>query len=233
MLSVYTNSMGQKRQFTFNGDDQVDGTVLLDKDPAGGLPRPNFETEIGSKQKQEVIDNFKNRVKVRLDQSVTQTGAQIKVPSKSLSEAQALKLKGKQDNALEFIRHAWELYTSPVDDTKGSEMNYFTSRDPKREAGESTIDGEEFYVPLKDGTFATTSTNTDFNDFLNNIIANSVFNLDRESARQVQFAKKELAAELGLSVDEINSQRFVPAVDREFGVTTSRGFGTDRDWETC
>ena len=115
MLSVYTNSMGQKRQFTFNGDDQVDGTVLLDKDPAGGLPRPNFETEIGSKQKQEVIDNFKNRVKVRLDQSVTQTGAQIKVPSKSLSEAQALKLKGKQDNALEFIRHAWELYTSPVD----------------------------------------------------------------------------------------------------------------------
>ena len=226
-LSVYTDSMVGFKDFTFNEDEQGDGMVLLEKDPAGGLPMPNFKNKKGEELLIDIEKNILNRIKVRLDQSVTATGTQIREYSKSLSEAQTIKLQGQRNNALEFVRHAWELYTSPVNDIKGSEMNYFTSRDPKREAGESTIDGEEFNVPLKDGKFATTSTNTDFNDFLNNAMANTVFNLDRESARQVQFAKKQLANEIGLSVDEINAQRFVPAADREFGVTTSKGFGTE------
>ena len=77
-LSVYTDAMVGFKDFTFNEDEQGDGMVLLDKDPAGGLPMPNFENEKGKELLIDIEKNILDRIKVRLDQSVTTTGTQIK-----------------------------------------------------------------------------------------------------------------------------------------------------------
>lgn len=77
-LSVYTDAMSGFKGFTFNEDEQGDGMVLLDKDPAGGLPTPNFKNKKGEELLIDIEKNILNRIKVRLDQSVTATGTQIK-----------------------------------------------------------------------------------------------------------------------------------------------------------
>jgi hypothetical protein len=136
--------MGQKRQFTFNGDDQVDGTVLLDKDPAGGLPKPNFETEIGSNQKKEVIDNFINRVKVRLDQSVTQTGAQIKEYSTGAITDEAKRRNRASKDLQTYSVWIRELIEGDKD-VKAQALTKFANRNP------DNVDHMDFVVN-PDGT---------------------------------------------------------------------------------
>ena len=90
-LSVYTDAMVGFKDFTFNEDEQGDGMVLLEKDPAGGLPMPNFKNKKGEELLIDIEKNILNRIKVRLDQSVTATGAQIKEPSSRAKTGEEMK----------------------------------------------------------------------------------------------------------------------------------------------
>tara|TARA_Y100000114_G_scaffold16149_1_gene13053 strand:- start:14064 stop:16310 length:2247 start_codon:yes stop_codon:yes gene_type:complete len=105
-LSVYTDSMVGFKDFTFNEDEQGDGMVLLEKDPAGGLPMPNFKNKKGEELLIDIEKNILNRIKVRLDQSVTATGTQIREASKTAQTSDEFKrdkVKNKVNTAKDIF----------------------------------------------------------------------------------------------------------------------------------
>jgi hypothetical protein len=143
-LSVYTDAMVGFKDFTFNEDEQGDGMVLLEKDPAGGLPMPNFKNKKGEELLIDIEKNILNRIKVRLDQSVTQTGAQIKEYSTGAITDEAKRRNRASKDLQTYSVWIRELIEGDKD-VKAQALTKFANRNP------DNVDHMDFVVN-PDGT---------------------------------------------------------------------------------
>lgn len=78
VTSTLTESLGEKFTFVWKEEDQKGNpnAILLEKDPNSGFVKPVFNTDEGKEQIDKIKEVWGERLRLRLDQSVTETGKQ-------------------------------------------------------------------------------------------------------------------------------------------------------------
>lgn len=78
ITSTLTESLGEKFTFVWKEEDQKGNpnAILLEKDPNSGFVKPVFNTDEGKEQIDKIKEVWGERLRLRLDQSVTETGKQ-------------------------------------------------------------------------------------------------------------------------------------------------------------
>lgn len=78
VTSTLTESLGEKFTFVWKEEDQKGNpnAILLEKDPNSGFVKPVFNTDEGKEQIDKIKEVWGERLRLRLDQSVAETGKQ-------------------------------------------------------------------------------------------------------------------------------------------------------------
>lgn len=99
ITSTLTESLGEKFTFVWKEEDQKGNpnAILLEKDPNSGFVKPVFDTKEGKEQIDKIKEVWGERLRLRLDQSVAETGKQEMVKPRVPRTPEERKARGVQE----------------------------------------------------------------------------------------------------------------------------------------